>query len=165
MVPIRVWGDPVLRRRAEAADPHDPQVASLVETMRATMRDAEGLGLAAPQIGVGLRVAVIDRRALSSGEDLVLINPVMEVAWGEATIEEGCLSLPGIWVDVKRATHAKVRYVDLEGREQVIRGDDMLAVALQHELDHLDGILLVDRISARVRQSITEKLEQIKAQA
>jgi len=151
-----------LRQRASTVDPTDPRMASLVSTMVETMREAEGLGLAAPQIGESVRVAVIDRRALTSDEDLVLINPVMEVAWGEAAMEEGCLSLPGVWVDVKRATHVKVRYADLTGSEQVIRADDMLAVALQHELDHLDGVLLVDRISPDARRSIADTLEHIK---
>lgn len=127
-----------------------------------TMRDADGAGLAAPQIGVDLRVAVVDRRMTQSGEDLVLVNPMMEVAWGESALEEGCLSLPGIWVEVRRATHVKVRYVDLAGQHQVVKASDMLAVALQHELDHLDGVLLVDRISPRQRRAIAEDLERIK---
>lgn len=162
VVPIRVWGDTTLRERTRTADPADPSIAGLVTTMLETMRDADGLGLAAPQIGESVRVAVVDRRAVTSDEDLVLINPIMEVAWGEATLEEGCLSLPGVWVDVRRATHVRVRYSDLAGREQVIRADDMLAVALQHELDHLDGVLLVDRIPPDVRRSIAGSLDRIK---
>ncbi len=165
MLPIRVWGDEVLRRRAAPADPSDPRLANLVEAMLETMRHANGLGLAAPQVGESTRLAVVDRKALPTGEDLVLVNPVLEVAWGRTTIEEGCLSLPGVWVEVRRATHVKVRYHDLQGQEHVIRADDMLAVALQHELDHLDGVLLVDRVEPAVRRAIAPTLERIRENA
>lgn len=162
MVPIRVWGDQVLRERAKTVDPNAEGLSELVGTLLDTMRDADGAGLAATQIGVDLRVAVVDRRMTQSGDDLVLVNPTMEVAWGESTMEEGCLSLPGIWVEIRRATHVRVRYVDLAGQDQVLRASDMLAVAIQHELDHLDGVLLVDRISPHQRKAISPALDRIK---
>jgi peptide deformylase len=134
----------------------------LVAAMLETMREADGVGLAAPQVGAGVRVAVIDRRATENNEDLILINPMMEVAWGEATMEEGCLSLPGVWTEVRRATHVRARYADLSGNEKTVKADGMLAIAIQHELDHLDGVLLVDRISPHARQALAGALDRIK---
>jgi peptide deformylase len=131
-----------------------------------TMRAEDGLGLAAPQIGESVRVAVIDRRGTENGEeDLVMINPEISVAWGHDTSEEGCLSLPEIWVKVKRASHVKLAYYDLNGERQSLKASGRFAVAIQHELDHLDGVLLVDRIPSFQRRLLKGKLDALREQA
>jgi len=160
---IRIYGDPVLRKKAKPVDPADPGLADLVQTMFESMRAKDGLGLAAPQIGESQRVAVIDRRGTEGGEeDLVLLNPEILVSWGEQSSEEGCLSLPEVWVKIRRARHIKVRYQDLSGQERTIKVSDRPAVAIQHELDHLDGVLLVDRVSSMKRRLLKGKLDKMK---
>jgi len=163
--PIRVYGDPVLRKKAEQADPRDPYITELIPRMFESMRTADGLGLAAPQIGESVRVAVIDGRGTPDGEDLVLINPEISAAWGEQSREEGCLSLPEIWVKVKRSAHVKLKYQDLDGAEHEIKASDLLATAFQHEIDHLDGVLIIDRISTLQRKLVSGKLRSLKAQS
>jgi peptide deformylase len=166
VLPVRIYGAPILRKRAKSVDKDDPDVPLLVENMLDTMRAENGLGLAAPQVGESVRVAVIDRRGTENGaEDLVMINPEITVAWGQETSEEGCLSLPEIWVKVKRASHVKLTYSDLNGNEQSLKASGRFAVAIQHELDHLDGVLLVDRVSSVQRRLLKGKLDALKEQA
>lgn len=165
-LPVRIYGDSVLRRRARSVEHDDPGLAALVENMLDTMRAENGLGLAAPQVGESVRVAVIDRRGTEDGEeDLVMINPEITVAWGRETSEEGCLSLPEIWVKVKRASHLKLTYFDLSGRKLSLKASGRFAVAIQHELDHLDGVLLIDRVSSVHRRLLKGKLDELKEQA
>jgi peptide deformylase len=165
-LPVRIYGDPVLRQRAQSAANDDPGIALLVENMLDTMRAKDGLGLAAPQVGESVRVAVIDRRGTEDGEeDLVMINPKIAVAWGHETSEEGCLSLPEIWVKVKRSSHVKLEYIDRAGEKLSLKASGRLAVAIQHELDHLDGILLIDRIPAIQRRLFKGKLDALKERA
>ena len=161
--PIRIYGDPVLRKKAERIDPGDPRLAELIPRMFVSMRAAEGLGLAAPQIGESVRVAVIDGRGTPDGEDLVLINPEIISAWGEQSREEGCLSLPEIWIKVKRSAHVKLKYQDTTGNDHEMRASELLATAFQHEIDHLDGILIIDRISAFQRKLVSGKLRNLKS--
>ena len=160
VVPIRVWGDTTLRERTRTADPADPSIAGLVTTMLETMRDADGLGLAAPQIGESVRVAVVDRRAVTSDEDLVLINPIMEVAWGEATLEEGCLSLPDLVVPVKRKETVFIRAWNLDGKEMNLEVSGFPSRVYQHEIDHLHGNLILDRISRLKRKLWIKKMQK-----
>jgi peptide deformylase len=131
----------------------------LVPRMFAAMYRAPGIGLAAPQVGVGLRMAVIDLMPDDKPAPITLINPAVIAASEElATREEGCLSLPGQYADVTRPARVKVRYLDLQGSRQEIEAEGLLAACLQHEIDHLDGVLFVDHLSALKRNMILRRL-------
>jgi len=147
-----------LRCRAVAAG-DDAAVRALVPRMFGAMYHAPGIGLAAPQVGVGLRIAVIDLAPDDKRAPHVLINPeIVAVSKELAMREEGCLSLPNMFAEVTRAAQVKVRYLDLEGVRREIQGDGLLAACLQHEIDHLDGVLFVDHLSALKRNMILRKL-------
>jgi peptide deformylase len=134
-------------------------VRDLVPRMFSAMYHAPGIGLAAPQVGHALRVAVIDLAPNDKPAPHVLINPEIVAASKDlATREEGCLSLPNMFADVTRPAQVKVRYLDLQGTRREIDGDGLLAACLQHELDHLDGVLFVDHLSALKRNMIMRKL-------
>ncbi len=134
-------GEPILREKARPVPRITPNVIKLLENMADTMYDARGVGLAAPQVGVSKRVVVID-----TGEGLIeLINPEIIGKEGLDTEYEGCLSIPGITGEVQRAAMVKVRALDREGREKEYVGEGLLARAFQHEIDHLEGILFVDK--------------------
>ncbi len=139
---IRKDSDPVLRKVAKPVDQFDDKLAILVDDMVDTMYDADGVGLAAPQIGILKRVAVID--VYDDTGVKILINPEIVERVGEQCEIEGCLSLPGVSGRVKRPAWVKVNYQDLRGNAQVIEGVDLLARALCHEIDHLNGILFTD---------------------
>lgn len=148
-------------------DPAAPEIRALVQDMADTMYDAPGVGLAAPQIGVALRVAVTDTRWRDSeAEDgvrelKVWINP--EILWKSeetAVFEEGCLSVPGIYEEVERPAAIRLRWLDLEGARHEAEFEGFLAVALQHEFDHLDGRLFIDYLSPLKRRMITKKLKK-----
>jgi peptide deformylase len=159
-IPIRIVPDPVLRKTARAVTPADaPQVAELIPGMFAAMYAAPGIGLAAPQVGVLLRLVVMDLAPDNKKQPIVLINPEIIAASEEkATREEGCLSLPEQYADVTRPAWVKVRYQDEHGAKQEIEGDGLLAACLQHEIDHLNGVLFVDHISALKRNILLRKL-------
>jgi peptide deformylase len=158
---IRIIGDPVLTRMAEPVDAVDEEIVRLARDMVETVHAAPGLGLAAPQVGVGRRVIVVD---LSVGEDEdqlhVLINPEITEKEGEAVCEEGCLSVPDIREKVVRPYRVKVRGLDLGGRPVEVEGEDILARALCHEIDHLDGILFVEKLSPLKRALIKKKFRK-----
>ncbi|MEQ9331696.1 peptide deformylase [Thalassobaculum sp.] len=164
ILPI-IWApDPVLKTKCKPVEAVDDEVRRLVDDMLATMYAAPGVGLAAPQIGVEKRVIVVD----VAGKDekpqpIALINP--EITWASEdtqVYEEGCLSLPEMYADVERPARVKVRYLDRGGARQEIEGDGLLAVCLQHEIDHIDGVLFVDRISALKRNMIMKKMVKAK---
>ena len=159
-LPIRIAPDPVLKTRARPiADTDATQVRDLVPRMLATMYRAPGIGLAAPQVGVGLRLAIIDLMPDDKPTPIVLINPEVLAASEElATREEGCLSLPGQYADVTRPARVKVRYLDPTGARKEIEADGLLAACLQHEIDHLDGVLFVDHLSGLKRNMILRRL-------
>ena len=149
---IRKYPDPVLRQKTDRVETLDAALLRLIDDMVETMHAAPGVGLAANQVGVPLQVAVID---LSSREEkgrrhplLVLINPEMLSQEGSVTEEEGCLSLPEYTEMVKRASKVKVRAQDRAGKSFEMEAEGLLAKALQHEIDHLNGLLFVDRLSA-----------------
>lgn len=150
----------ILKTRARAVAPGDAEtVRDLIPRMFTTMYRAPGIGLAAPQIGVRLRLAVVDLMPDDAREPVVLINPEVVAASTElATREEGCLSLPNQYADVTRPARVKVRYYDQTGARREIEADGLLAVCLQHEIDHLDGVLFVDHISALKRNMLMRKL-------
>ncbi len=144
---IRVLPDPVLRQKSKRVHVINGSVQKLIENMLETLHAAPGrAGLAAPQVGVPLRVVVI---GISEEEpDIVLINPEIVRRSGERTISEGCLSIPGYTADVKRSEKVTVKGRDRTGKEVRIRGTELLAQALEHEIDHLNGILYIDRLES-----------------
>jgi peptide deformylase len=139
---IRVYGDPVLRRRAAEIEDVDGNLARLADDMVATMYEAPGVGLAAPQVGVERRLFVYD---VGEGPQVV-VNPVVAEHRGEWEYEEGCLSVPGLSWPIVRPKEVHLTGYDLDGQEVSIEADELLARLFQHELDHLDGILLLSRL-------------------
>jgi len=152
--------DPRLRAKAKPVGPGDAdQVRALAPRMLDAMYKAPGIGLAAPQVGVGLRLFVVDLQKQETPAPMVFVNPeIVAVSEEIAVREEGCLSLPGQYADVARPERVKLRYLDLMGAKREIEADGLLATCLQHEYDHLDGILFVDHISALKRNMILRKL-------
>jgi peptide deformylase len=161
-LPILEAPHPLLKARAAPVEAFDEGLRKLAQDMFDTMYLAPGIGLAAPQVGVLKRVCVADISDRKKGEpprQLVLVNP--EVVWRSSeaeTQEEGCLSLPNQFADVSRPLAVRVRYLDLEGGERQLSADGLLARCLQHEIDHLDGVLFTDRISTLKRDMIMRKL-------
>jgi peptide deformylase len=151
--------DPRLRQRAREVDQVDDQLRQLVDDMFETMYQAPGIGLAATQVNVPKRVVVID---VSQDQDQpqVFINPEILVKEGIEEMDEGCLSVPGIYETVQRAERIKVRALDRDGQQFELEADGLLAVCIQHEIDHLDGKLFVDYLSQLKRQRIRKKLEK-----
>jgi len=161
---ILTFPDERLRRRAEPVETVDDDVRQLVDDMLETMYAAPGIGLAAIQVNVPKRVIVIDT---SEDKDapLCLINPEIVERSGEETMEEGCLSVPGFYETVTRAERVKVRAQGRDGAAFELDTDGLLAVCIQHEIDHLEGRLFVDHISSLKRQRIRKKLEKDRRQA
>lgn len=160
--PVRIYGDPVLRTKAREVAAVDATVGELIADLRATMRAYHGVGLAANQVGVLQRVLVVD--VPLDGETRVhyaLVNPVLDQRAGAENGEEGCLSIPGIYEDVKRARRLRVRALDEWGKPLEFHAEGYLARALQHEVDHLDGVLFVDRLSPLKRQFLRPALESL----
>jgi peptide deformylase len=140
---IRVLPDPVLRQRAKKVTKVDDSIQRLIDDMIETMRAVAGVGLAAPQVGVSLRVAVIE---IPGDEVIVLVNPEIIKRKGERIIGEACLSIPGYQGEIRRSLLVKVKAQDRQGRKFRLKGDELLAQALEHEIDHLDGVLYIDRL-------------------
>jgi len=146
--PIRLFGDPVLRQRAIEVVDFDKELRRLVEDLTDTMLGAPGAGLAAPQIGVGLRVFTWN----IDDEVGHLVNPVLDLSEDSQDGAEGCLSIPGLSIDCRRALSVVARGFDMYGEPVTVQGSELLARALQHETDHLDGVLFVDRLDAERRK-------------
>jgi peptide deformylase len=140
---IRVHPDTVLRQKAKKVTQIDKSIQRLIDDMIETMRSVSGVGLAAPQVGVSLKVAVIE---IPGDEVIVMVNPEIMKREGERIIGEACLSVPGYQGEVKRSVRVKVKAQDRLGHKIRLKGEDLLAQALEHEIDHLDGILYVDRL-------------------
>lgn len=155
---------PVLKQKAEKVAGVDDELRQLFDDMLETMYAENGCGLAAPQVGISKRVVVID--IAHEGEEpapLYLANP--EIIWSSdetEVCEEGCLSVPEMRAEVERPASVKIRYLDYHGNECEMLAEDFLAVAAQHELDHLDGILYIDKISRLKRQMLLKKLEKLR---
>jgi peptide deformylase len=155
--PVRLFGDPVLLTPAEEVTDFDRQVRSLVKDLTQTLRDEQGAGLSAPQIGVGLRVFVFDLAGVRGH----LINPVLDFPdAAEQDGPEGCLSFPGMYYDVRRRLNVAAAGFDADGRPVRIVGSENLARCLQHETDHLDGILFIDRMDAPTRKQAMRDIRQ-----
>lgn len=153
---IRTFGDPVLRQRAAEVTTFDQKLAQLAEDMLETMYEAPGVGLAAPQIGVQRRLFVYD---INDGNGPhAVVNPVLTGHQGEQTSEEGCLSVPGLSWTLTRYNEVHLSGVDLDGKELSIEAVGLLARCFQHEVDHLDGMLLLERLDKRDRKSAMKSL-------
>ena len=154
---IRVVGDPVLRQRAAEVTTIDGRLAKLAEDMITTMYDAPGVGLAAPQVGVEKRMFVYD---VGEGP-ATLINPAIAESDGEWVYEEGCLSVPGLSWDIARPKQVLLRGIDLDGNEVSIEADELLARCFQHEIDHLDGVLLLERLDPDTRRQALKRIREL----
>ena len=156
------WPDPVLARRGEDVTAFDKSLETLVEEMFESMYAAQGIGLAAPQIAISKRITVIDVSFRKNPEEkLALINPEVIYIEGKQTEEEGCLSLPEIREKVNRAARVRVRAQNVKGEWFEVEGDELLARALQHEIDHLDGVLFIDRLSRLKRELVLRKIRKL----
>jgi peptide deformylase len=160
--PILVVGNPVLRQRAKKVSQIDRPIQRLIDDMIETMKVAPGVGLAAPQVGVPLRLAVID----IDDKITVIVNPEIVKRSGEVELDEGCLSVPGFWGRLNRAERVSVKALDRNGKELRIRhAEGLLAQALQHEIDHLDGHLYIDRMDSRDKLQRSQPLRKREADA
>ena len=161
--PILRYGDPLLHRKAAPVAAVTREIDALIDDMRDTMHAASGVGLAAPQIGESLRVCLVD---LSAGrrpdQMLVLINPELLSSAGLQLKEEGCLSVPGIEATVPRPQTVSVRAMDRDGDVREIHAEGLLARALQHEIDHLNGILFLDRLRPVYRWALTRRIARLR---
>jgi peptide deformylase len=154
--PIRLFGDPILRTKAVEVVDFDKELRRLVQDLTDTMLEAPGAGLAAPQIGVGLRVFTWN----VDGELGHLVNPVLDLSEETQDGDEGCLSIPELKIDCRRALSVVAKGFDQHGEPVVIEGSELLARALQHETDHLDGILFVDRLTPELRKVAMKEIRE-----
>ena len=159
---VRRFGDPILRKSTETVTVFDSELKDFIDTMIDTLYDENGLGLAAPQVGDIRKIVIVD---LSFGEEventLALINPEVLSQEGECIMEEGCLSIPGIFEDVSRPEKIRIRFQDFDGTIREIDADGLLSRIIQHEMDHLEGILFVDRLSSVKKLLLTKALREI----
>ncbi|OGO09366.1 MAG: peptide deformylase [Chloroflexi bacterium RBG_13_60_13] len=155
VLPVRSAPDPVLRRRAKRISSLDGSIQKLIDDMLETMPAVYGVGLAAPQVGISLRLAVI---GLPDEEPIVLINPEIVRRSGERTVLEGCLSVPGYQGEIKRSVAVTVKARDRRGKEFRVKGTELLSQVLEHELDHLNGVLYLDHLES------PDKLHEIEAE-
>ncbi len=155
---VRKYGDPVLRRRAVPVGEITPEIRRMVDDMIETMYDEVGIGLAAPQVGISLRLMVVGHE--KSGDARAVVNPVIAEQGGEVTAEEGCLSLPGIFAPVTRAEWVRLEGQDLEGQPVSIKARGLAARVFQHEMDHLDGVLFIDRLDPMTRDRIKRRIKK-----
>lgn len=168
---ILKYPDPFLKTKAKPVDKVDESVKKLIDDMTETMFRAKGIGLAATQVGVDKRIAILDvpnqkkdgsREERVPGQNLiVLINPEIIETEGKITYEEGCLSIPGINADVVRAASVTVTAIDRDGNPVQFQAEGLFAIAIQHEIDHLDGILFIDRLSRLKRDIIKRKIKKM----
>lgn len=159
LLPIHLLGSPVLRERAREIPEVTDETRAFVEDLFATMRADRGVGLAANQVGVAQRVAVVDT---TGGDPLVLINPVILEQTGKQTDEEGCLSIPEIYADVTRAQRVVVETTRLDGERIRVEAEDFKARAILHEIDHLDGVLFLDHLSPLKRRMLLRKWQKMR---
>ncbi len=166
ILPINIYSDDILRQKAKPLKGVDSGIEELVASMFESMRNASGIGLAAPQVGRSIRLLVLDLSCIDEYEHekpMVVINPYILSVKGYSDMEEGCLSVPGIQGDVERPSVITLKYRDEHFEERTGEFSGMLARALQHEIDHLDGTLFVDRMEKRDRKKIQKELEALAA--
>ncbi len=159
---IELYGSPVLREKARRVEEITPEVRSLMDDMAETMRFAGGAGLAANQVGEAVRVMLVDLGLEGGAENYTFfVNPEILEQSGESFREEGCLSFPKIFEKVRRPSHVKIRAQDRDGKTFELEGDAYLAHALCHEIDHLDGVLILDRVSPLRRDILKRKIRKM----
>ncbi|WP_022846417.1 MULTISPECIES: peptide deformylase [unclassified Desulfurobacterium] len=162
---IRIYPDEVLKKKAEKVNEFDEKLRNIVNEMFETMYKRGGLGLAGNQVGILKRIVVIDIEAGKEREGknkIVLINPEIITMEGEQVNQEGCLSLPGLYKKVKRAAYVKVKAQNIDGEDFEIEGEDLVARALQHEIDHLNGIVFIDRLSPLQKRLALQRYKKLK---
>ncbi len=161
---ILIWPHPTLKQKAQPVKVVDDATRALIKDLFESMYAADGVGLAAPQIGVLQRVIVLDTTPRQpESKPLAMVNPVVLKMEGKFVYTEGCLSVPGEAEDVERAERVTVRYLDEQGKEQTLEADGLLAVAVQHETEHLDGIVFVEHLSNLKRDIIRKRMKRLKA--
>ena len=160
---ILKYPEPILKRKAEPVTQITDEIRRLIDDMAETMYEAPGVGLAAPQIGRSVRVIVLDvnSKEEEKRELICLINPEIIEQTGETVWEEGCLSVPDYTADVRRAERVVVKGLDRNGKEEVIVGEGFLSIVFQHEIDHLNGVLFIDRLGLIKRDLIRRKLKKL----
>jgi len=163
LLQIKLYGCDVLKKIAEPVTELTPELRSIIEVMLDTMYENDGIGIAAPQIGLSKRIIIIDYDFSKTGvkNPTILINPELIGFDGERTSEEGCLSLPNIYAEVVRYKYIKMKYLDIEMNEKTIDVEDIFATILQHEYDHLNGVLFVEKIGALKKMTIGLKLNRL----
>ncbi len=161
---ILVWPHPLLKQKAQPVAVVDDEIRTIVKDLFESMYAADGVGLAAPQIGVLKNIIVLDTTPKQpESRPIAMINPEVLTLDGKIIYKEGCLSVPGEAEEVERAAVISVRYLDEQGHEQTIQADGLLAIAVQHETDHLRGVMFVDHISALKRELIRKRMKKIQA--
>ncbi|HPT72767.1 MAG TPA: peptide deformylase, partial [Candidatus Cloacimonadota bacterium] len=166
LLQIRLVGDKILRQVAEPVQEITPEMKNFLKDLTHTMYETDGVGLAAPQVGLSQRIFVIDTtwsQEEGKKEPIVLINPVILESSGELIYEEGCLSVPGIFEKVKRFNHIVMEYQDINGEKRTLEGEGTRAVVMQHEYDHLDGILFIDKITKLKLWPLKKKIRQFES--
>ena len=153
---IRHYPDPILTKKAEKVEKFDDELRDIIDSMKLTMQVSGGVGLAAPQIGISKRIAIIEREE----QQYILINPELIESSGDITSEEGCLSFPGIFAQVTRPNCIKIKTYDLDGEEKTLEAEGYIARAFLHEMDHLEGVLFIDHISPLKRGVIRKKMKK-----
>ncbi len=175
------YGDPVLRAKGARIEAITDDIRALAEAMVETMREANGVGLAAQQVGEALQMAIVDvgdvedrdsvmwidgeEADIAEWSPMVLLNPVLELSGDKELGQEGCLSFPGIVADIPRSPHVKATATLIDGRQVTFEAEGLLAVALQHEVDHLNGVLFIDRMSSAAKVGIAGKLKRLQRDA
>ncbi|HUM16035.1 MAG TPA: peptide deformylase [Candidatus Nitrosotalea sp.] len=157
LLTVRLYGDPILRQVAAPVREITPEIKRIIADMTETMWHQVGIGLAAPQVGLPHRILVMDD---GKGGAEALLNPVIETRTGTVREEEGCLSLPGIFAEVERAKSIKVSAMDIDGQPMSLEVNGLKSRVVQHELDHLDGILFIDRLPPVTRDRIKKKIQK-----
>jgi len=170
VLPIRVFPDEVLRRKARPVDLVDEEVRNVLDDMAETMYGGAGIGLAGPQVGISRRLVVMDvpgdEESGTPGTGLIyLVNPAIVSREGAGSNTEGCLSFPGLEIDVKRAARVSFEYLDQHGVRQSRDAEGLFAVCVQHEIDHLDGVLFVDRLGPVSRRLAMREYDKLRAKA
>jgi peptide deformylase len=161
---ILVWPHPTLKQKAKPVEKVDDSIRQLIKDLYESMYAADGVGLAAPQIGVLKNVIVLDTTPRQpEARPVAMVNPEILVLEGKTTYKEGCLSVPGEAEDVDRASTVTVRYLDEQGQPQTLTTDGLLAIAVQHETDHLKGVMFVDHISTLKRELIRKRMKKVQS--
>lgn len=158
---ILIWPNPLLKQKAKPVQKVDDAIRTLVKDMFDSMYEADGVGLAAPQVGELVNIIVLDTTPRQpESKAVAMINPEILSLEGKTTYKEGCLSIPGEAEDVDRASIVTVRFLDEQGQEQTLRAEGLLAIAIQHETDHLKGLMFVDHVSPLKREIIRKRMKK-----